>query len=51
MGKEKEPTLVRVKGKKVKSGKLQHLQVGKTYEVTEEKAAALVKNGQAEKSK
>jgi len=51
MAKEKEPTLVKVKGKKVKSGKPQHLEVGKTYEVTEEKAAALIKNGQAEKIK
>tara|TARA_Y100000593_G_C4143160_1_gene253300 strand:- start:60 stop:212 length:153 start_codon:yes stop_codon:yes gene_type:complete len=45
---EKGPKTVKVKGKKVKAGKVQHLKVGQEYTVTEEKAKMLKANGQAE---
>lgn len=42
---------MKVYGKKVKSGKIQHLQIGKEYNVSEEKAKQLIDNGQAEQKK
>lgn len=39
---------MKVIGKKVKSGKAQHLKVGYTYEVSEAISEALISNGQAE---
>ena len=35
-------------GKKVKAGKIQHLVIGKEYEVAEHNGKAMCKNGQAE---
>lgn len=35
-------------GKKVKAGKIQHLEIGKEYNVSEESAKIKIKNGQAE---
>ena len=35
-------------GKKVKAGKIQHLVIGKEYEVAEHSGKAMCKNGQAE---
>jgi hypothetical protein len=40
---------MKIKGKKVKAGKTQHLVIGKEYEMSEAKAKILISNGQAEK--
>ena len=49
-GQKKEVKTVTVVGNEMQEGKKQHLVKNKKYEVTEEIAKALVKNGQASKS-